>query len=95
MDEALYCDRLAALSDGQLIACDTPRNLLHQGRARVRIWRGATVAEETLENYPDRLPALLSGYGLDPSITRIELEEDTLESVLLELIQARQKATNV
>jgi hypothetical protein len=38
---------------------------------------------------------LLSGYGLDPSITRIELEEDTLESVLLELIQARQKATNV
>jgi ABC-2 type transport system ATP-binding protein len=95
MDEALYCDRLAALSDGQLIACDTPRNLLHQGRAKVRIWRGAAVAEETLENYPDRVPVLLRGYGLDPAITRIELEEDTLESVLLELIQSRQKAANV
>jgi len=91
MDEALYCDRLAVLSDGQLIACDTPRTLLHKGRAKVRVWRNGSVTEDTLENYPDRLPAFL---GLDPKISRIEVQEDTLENVLLGLIQARQKEAN-
>jgi ABC-2 type transport system ATP-binding protein len=89
MDEALYCDRLAVLSDGSLIACDTPRNLLHQGRAKVRVWRGESVAEETLDNYPERLPELLRTYGLDAAVSRIEMQEDTLENVLLGLIQAR------
>jgi ABC-2 type transport system ATP-binding protein len=56
MDEALYCDRLAALSDGQLIACDTPRNLLHQGRARVRIWRGATSPRRRWRIIPTACP---------------------------------------
>ena len=27
MDEALVCDRLAMLSDGEMVACDTPKNL--------------------------------------------------------------------
>lgn len=91
MDEALYCDRLAVLFDGQLIACDTPRTLLHQGRARVRVWRDGNLTEDTLENYPERLPAHL---GLDPAVSRIEIQEDTLESVLLGLIQARRKESD-
>ncbi|HEV8144967.1 MAG TPA: ABC transporter ATP-binding protein [Bryobacteraceae bacterium] len=86
MDEALYCDRLAVLSDGRVIACDTPRNILHQGRAKVRVWRNGNLTEEILEDYPERLPTLL---GLDPSVTRIELQEDTLDNVLLGLIQER------
>jgi len=90
MDEALFCDRLAILSQGSLLACDTPKNLLRRGRTTIHIRRGAEDLTETVDNYPERLPAVLHRYGLDPAITRIEIEEDTLENVVLGLIQARE-----
>ena len=86
MDEALLCDRLAVLSDGRLIACDTPANLLDRGHTRLRIWRGNDATTETVEDYPARLPELLRAYGLDPSITRIEIERDTLDQIILRWI---------
>jgi ABC-2 type transport system ATP-binding protein len=90
MDEALYCDRLAVLSDGELIACDTPKRLLQRGCATIQIWSKQEVRAETIDNYPERLPELLARYGLDPSVTRIEVEHTTLDNVLLSLIAARQ-----
>jgi ABC-2 type transport system ATP-binding protein len=97
MDEALYCDRLAILRDGGLLACDTPRNLLHRGSTRIHIWlRRAAVNEEatceeavteTHQNYSEFLPQLLRDYGLDPAITKIEIERDTLEQIVLSLIE--------
>ena len=92
MDEALYCDRLAILRDGGLLACDTPRNLLHRGSTRIHIRReGGSASEESVtethENYSEFLPQLLRGYGLDPAIARIEIERDTLEQVVLSLIE--------
>lgn len=88
MDEALLCDRLAVLSDGQLIACDTPKNLLDRGRTRVRVWRGVEAVTESVENYSEQLPQLLRQYGLDPSVTRIEIERDTLEQIILSWIKS-------
>jgi ABC-2 type transport system ATP-binding protein len=92
MDEALYCDRLAILRDGGVLACDTPRNLLHRGSTRIRIGRGAggdtsDTVTETHENYSEFLPQLLRGYGLDPAINRIEIERDTLEQIVLALVE--------
>ena len=92
MDEALLCDRLAVLSDGSLLACDTPKSLLHRGRTRIHVWRGDEAVSEAVENYPERLPGVLQRYGLDPSVTRIEIEQNTLESVLLDLIEERRGA---
>jgi len=91
MDEALYCDRLAILRDGGVLACDTPRNLLHRGRTRIHIRRAATpggdTVTETDENYSQFLPQLLRNYGLDPSVTSIEIERDNLEQIVLSLIE--------
>ncbi len=88
MDEALFCDRLGVLSNGTLLACDTPKNLLHRGRTKIHIWRGEETVAETLDNYAEFLPGLLQRYGLDPGVTRIEVEQDTLENVVLDLIRA-------
>lgn len=90
MDEALFCDRLAVMRDGLVLACDTPRNLLSRGQARVTIWRGAQAERETVANVPQELPKLLQRYQLDPAVTRIEVEEDTLETIVLGLINARE-----
>jgi len=86
MDEALYCDKLAILHEGILLADDTPRKLLWNSRANIKIWRGPKVSEQVVTNYPDALPGLLQKDGLDPAISRIEIEEDRLEAVILRMI---------
>lgn len=89
MDEALACDRLAILSEGGLLACDTPRNLLARGRTHVHVWRDREIVTELSENYSEALPKLLQTHGLDPAVTRIEIERDTLEQIVLSLIEQR------
>ena len=86
MNEAMFCDRLAILHQGVLLADDTPRQLLWNNQARIRIWRGEQVNEQKVINYPEQLPRELQPYGLDPTISRIEIEEDTLETVVLGMI---------
>lgn len=88
MDEAMYCDRLAILHEGVVLADDTPRQLLWNSRAKIKIWRGDQVDEQTTRDYPEQLPASLQRYGLDPAISRIEIEEDTLETIVLRMINA-------
>ena len=88
MDEALLCDRLAVLSDGKLIACDTPKNLLNRGRTRIHVRHGEDSVTESVENYSELLPKLLRAYGLDPKVTRIEIERDTLEEIILRWIKS-------
>jgi len=90
MDEALYCDRLAIMRDGVLLACDSPRNLLRSGRATIKVWHGEQVETETVTSYPENLPRLLARHHLDPAVTRIEISEDTLETIVLGLINARE-----
>lgn len=86
MDEAMYCDRLGILHEGVLLADDSPRQLLWNNKAKINIWRDESVDQHEIINYPDHLPGILRDHGLDPEITRIEIKEDTLETVVLGMI---------
>lgn len=87
MDEALLCDRVAILRHGSIVACDSPAALLRAGVTTVRVWKGGSLIESVeVAGYGEKLPALLRDYGLDPSITRIDVEQETLEKVVLRLI---------
>jgi ABC-2 type transport system ATP-binding protein len=90
MDEALHCDRLAVMRAGVLLACDTPRGLLWRGQTRVNIWRGEQRESEVIQDPPEQLPRLLQRYRLDPAITRIEIEADTLETIVLNMINTQE-----
>jgi ABC-2 type transport system ATP-binding protein len=89
MDEALLCDKLAIMRDGAVLVCDTPQNIMLQGQTTVKIWRGNRLERQTIAQYPTQLPALLQSYGLDPAITRVELDQDNLETIMLRLINNR------
>ncbi|HET7771606.1 MAG TPA: ABC transporter ATP-binding protein [Chloroflexota bacterium] len=91
MDEALLCDRVAVMRDGVVLASDAPKELLRRGRTRVTIRRGEKEVVETLVDYRAQLPQLLRRHGLDAAVTRIDLDEDTLETVVLGLIDAREE----
>lgn len=83
MDEALYCDQLAIMRAGKVLACDTPAALLRRGRTTIKIWNGTDSHTEQVENYTEMLPRLLH---LDLSVSRIEIEHESLERVVLDLI---------
>jgi len=91
MDEAMFCDRLAVLHEGKLLANDTPKKMLWNNRANISIWRGEKLETQEIVNYPEKLPAVLQRYGLEPSISRIEIEEDTLETVVLRMITQQEE----
>lgn len=87
MDEAMLCDRIAILRGGRVIAADTPRSILEMGRTRLTVERDGTDEELTIGGHPEDLAAALHPYGLQSSVTAIEVETDTLEAVVLSLIE--------
>ena len=86
MDEALLCNRLAVLRGGKVLVCETPRELLRRGRTHVSVHHRGAVDEATLDDYSTELPPLLQRYGLDSAVDRVELERDTLDTIILSLI---------
>lgn len=91
MGEAMYCDRLAILHEGTLLADEPPRQLLWKQQAKIKLRRDLMIAEKLVSHYPEQLPKLLHTLGLDPTINRIEIEEQTLEAVVLEMINEHEK----
>jgi ABC-2 type transport system ATP-binding protein len=87
MDEAMLCDRIAILLKGRIIATDTPRNILEKGRTRLTVEQDGRVEEETIGGHPEDLAAALRPYGLRPGVTAIDVETDSLEAVVLSLIE--------
>lgn len=90
MDEAFHCDRVAIMRNGVILACDTPHGLLARGKAKVTLWQGGHPQTEIVDQYADQLPGLL---GLS-TIDRIEIQQDTLEDVVLNLINAQTDNTH-
>jgi len=91
LDEAMHCDRLGILHRGSLLANSTPKELLREKKAKVRINIGDKVEEHSVTQYPEKLPGILQKYGLDKTLRKIEIIEDTLESVVLDLINQNER----
>ena len=91
MDEPLECDHIAILREGRLITEDTPERILARGKTRVTIEiHGKTITEE-ISNYARELPGLLSRYGLEPGISSISIQQESLEDILLKLVGREEK----
>jgi ABC-2 type transport system ATP-binding protein len=87
MDEALLCDQLTILRAGQVLTTAPPADIMQRGRTEVVVWRSAERTTDTIRYYYFELPGVLQRFGLDPAVTRIELHEDSLETVILSMIE--------
>ncbi|MEN8240386.1 MAG: ABC transporter ATP-binding protein [Chloroflexota bacterium] len=87
MDEAMNCDQLGVLYQGAFLAADSPRNLLLGSQTKIIVQKGAVREAYQVANTREELPSVLQQYGLDPAVSQIAVEEDTLESVVLGMIQ--------
>lgn len=89
MDEALLCDRVAVLRRGLIIADDSPAHILEAGRARLTVHFGDRTERQTIAATPAALATSLRPYGLSPEIDALALNTDSLEDVILDIIQNR------
>ena len=87
MDEAMLCDRIAILRKGSVIATDTPRGILERGSTHVMVNRDGAEQEKTIGGRPEDLAAALRPYGLESDVRAIDVEADSLEAVVLSLIE--------
>lgn len=87
MDEALHCDRVAIMRKGRILASASPRSLLAMGHAQVTLWNGDNSQNYDFDNYRLELPEILKKH---PNIDKIEIQEDTLEDVVLRLISQKE-----
>lgn len=86
MDEVVHCDRVALLRHGQILAEAEPGALLSSGGVTIRVHLDGEVVTTAVGSDRESLPLLLREYGLDASVTAIEVETPTLEEVILGLI---------
>jgi ABC-2 type transport system ATP-binding protein len=87
MDEAMLCDRITILRKGRIIATDTPRGILERGKTHLVVkWNGAE-EEKSIGGHPEDLAAALRSYGLRSEVKAVEAETDSLEAVVLSLIE--------
>ncbi|HET7272298.1 MAG TPA: ABC transporter ATP-binding protein, partial [Rubrobacter sp.] len=87
MDEAVLCDRIAILRKGRIIATDTPRGILERGRTHLVVKLDGAEEEKTIGSHPEDLAAALRRYGLRPEVTAVDVQTDSLETVVLSLIE--------
>jgi ABC-2 type transport system ATP-binding protein len=87
MDEAVLYDRIAILRKGSVIATDTPATIIEQGKTRLVVERDGTEEKETIGGHPEDLAAALRPYGLEEDVTAVDVRSDTLEEVVLSLIE--------
>lgn len=92
MDEVVHCDRVALLRRGRVLAEAPPVELLASGGGTIRIHRGVTVEEHDVSSPGEGLAEVLRGFGLDQTITRIDVEVKTLEEVILGLVDGDESA---
>ena len=93
MDEAVLCDRIAVLRRGRIIAADTPRRILERGETRLVVGRDGEKNEKIIGGRPEDLAEALRPYGLASDVTSVDVEADSLESVVLSLIERDEVAS--
>jgi ABC-2 type transport system ATP-binding protein len=92
MDEALLCDQVTILRNGEILAVDTPQKILQRGKTKVRIVTSSGDKISTIDSNPETLAAELQKFGLDKNISAVELHPDNMEDIILSIVQQKEKS---
>lgn len=92
MEEAILCDRVAVLRRGKIIVDDSPDHILEAGQAYLSVRRQGQLFEQSIAATPEALASELHPYGLDPDVESVNIKADTLEEVILAIIQDQEES---
>jgi ABC-2 type transport system ATP-binding protein len=91
MDEVMLCDRVTLLLNGEILAVDTPQNILQKGKTRLKISGSHGENSTVIASTASGLAGELKNYGLDAGISSVELHPDTIEDIILALLKEKEE----
>ena len=94
MDEAMRCDQLCILNKGEIVVVDTPQKILALGRTKMSVERNGRKEIKTISSAPEDFAKELQSMGLNNSIDAIELYPDTIEDIMLRLVDQNSNTAN-
>lgn len=87
MEEALLCDKVTILGNGEIITVDTPQKILEQGKTILQFSESGEIKEAIFDSTPESLANELHQLGLKQNITSISVNPDNIESIVLGIIE--------
>lgn len=91
MDEAMLCDKVTILRDGEILAVDTPQNILKRGKTKLKIHAGNEEKTAVIDSTSKSLADELKKFGLDKNISSVELHPDNIEDIILSIVHDKAK----
>ena len=92
MDEALLCDKVTILGNGEIIAVDTPQKILERGKTILKFSENGEVKESIIDSTPGSLAKELHRLGLKQDITSISFQPDNIENIVLNIISEKENS---
>lgn len=91
MDEAMFCDKVTILRNGEILAVDSPQKILQQGKTKLKIMvnneEQLSIIDSTGKNIADELKK----FGLENNVLSVELHSDNIEDIILSIIRKKQE----
>jgi ABC-2 type transport system ATP-binding protein len=91
MDEAMLCDKVTILRNGEIIAVDSPQNILQQGKTKLTIIDNHKETTSVIDSSPENLADELKKSGLEKNISSVKLQSDTIEDIILSIVRDKDK----
>ena len=91
MDEAMLCDKVTILRNGEILAVDTPQNLLRRGKTTLKITVDNEERRSVIDSTAKDLAEELKKYGLDKNVSSVELQSDNIEDIILSIVNEKEK----
>ena len=89
MEEALHCDILVLLSEGQVLLSAPPGTILQKGTAEIEMNVKDKVIKKVIDNNPESMAELLHEYGLSEAVKSLEIRKPDIERIFLELMDGK------
>lgn len=86
MEEALLCDKVAILRNGEILIVDAPQKIVERGKTTVIITENGVTRKSIIDSNPESLATELHRFGLNQRITSVKLQPDDMEDIVLAII---------
>lgn len=91
MDEAMLCDKVTILYNGEIMAVDSPRKILRLGKTKLKIIVNGEAKIDIIDSTPGDLATELKKSGLDKNISSVELQPDNFEEIILSIMKQKER----
>ena len=88
MAEAILCDKVTILDRGKVLRVNSPKNILSEGKVSISVTADDEQRVYSTDATPEAVAKLLHSFELSKSITSIAIRPDTLEEIVIKIIES-------